>query len=132
MRQVIDTRFFVEHFYSADPQVQKKTRHHLREVTEKRVGIVPTIVLAEVMKITCERRGRTEAELRHNTIVRSRLRLVELSSDLAKEAGLLRCRYRDVPIGDCIIAAAAIATDATVLTDDPHFRKMKEVKTTWI
>ena len=132
MRQVIDTRFFIEHFYSKDPQVQKKTKQRLKELTEKQEGAIPTIVLAELVKITCEKRGREEADLRHNSVLRSGLSVVELNSDLAREAGLLRCRYRDVPIGDCIIASVAIATRATVLTDDPHFSKIKHVKTTWI
>lgn len=132
MRQVIDTRFLIEHFYSTDPQVQKKTKQRLKELAEKQNGTIPTIVLAELVKITCERRGKEEADLRHNSVLRSGLSIVQLNSDMAKEAGLLRCRYRDVPIGDCIIASVAIASEASVLTDDPHFGRIKEVRTTWI
>lgn len=132
MRQVIDTRFFIEHFYSTDPQIQRKTKQKLKELIERREGTIPTIVLAELVKITCEKRGREEADLRYTSVLRSGLSIVELNSDLAREAGLLRCSYRDVPIGDCIIASIGIASRATVLTDDPHFRKIKQVKTTWI
>jgi len=82
--------------------------------------------------VTCEKRGREEATLRHRAVDRSGLKIVELSSEVAREAGLLKCRYRDTPIGDCIIASVAIFNKASVLTDDPHIQSTKEVNTTWI
>jgi len=132
VKLVVDTRFFIEHFYSKDPQVHNKTKLKLERLIEAREGLVPTIVLAEIAKVTCEKRGREEAQIRHSAVDRSGLKIVELSAEAAKEAGLLKCKYRDAPIGDCIIASVAIATKANVLTDDPHIRKMKEVKTAWI
>jgi predicted nucleic acid-binding protein len=55
-----------------------------------------------------------------------------LTPDVAKEAGLLKCRYRDIPMGDCIIASIAVKREAKVLSDDPHFNMMKEIKRTWV
>lgn len=45
---------------------------------------------------------------------------------------LFKCRYRDVPVGDCIIAATATIKRSKVLSDDPHFDAIKEVKGVWI
>lgn len=132
MREVVDTRFLVEHFYSDDPGMKAKTSKKLRELARRSEGIIPTLVLGEVTRITCEKKGKEEANLRCLSILRSGLQIEELTPDVAKEAGLLKCRYRDIPMGDCIIASIAVKREAKVLSDDPHFNMMKEIKRTWV
>jgi len=132
LKEVVDTRFLIEHFYSENPNVKAKTSRKLKELARKAEGIIPTLVLGEVARITCEKRGKEEAALRHRSILRSGLQIEELTHDVAKEAGLLKCQYRDIPMGDCIIASIAIKKNAKVLSDDPHFDAIKEVKRTWI
>ncbi len=132
MKQVIDTRFLVEHFYSRDKNVTKKTKAKLKELRRKGDGILPTIVTSEIVKITCARRGREEAKIRYASLLRSGLVIKDLDPDVAERAGILKCKYDDVPMGDCIIAAIAIISGASVLSDDPHFDTMKEVKRVWI
>lgn len=132
MREVVDTRFLIEHFYSDDPDVKAKTSKRLRELMQHSEGIIPTLVLGEITKITCEKKGKEEANLRYLSILRSGLHIEELTSDIAREAGLLKCRYKSVPMGDCIIDSIAIKRKAKVLSDDPHFDMIKEVKRIWI
>lgn len=132
MREVIDTRFLIEHFYSDDPYVKAKTSKRLKELTQHSEGIIPTLVLGEITKITCERKGKEEANLRYLSILRSGLHIEELTPDVARDAGLLKCRYRDIPMGDCVVASIAIKKRAKVLSDDPHFDMMKEIKRIWI
>lgn len=132
MREVVDTRFLIEHFYSDDPDVKAKTSKRLRELMQHSEGIIPTLVLGEITKITCEKKGKEEANLRYLSILRSGLHIEELTSDIAREAGLLKCRYKSVPMGDCIITSIAIKRKAKVLSDDPHFDMIKEVKRIWI
>lgn len=50
----------------------------------------------------------------------------------AKHAGLLKSKYKNGPIGDCIIAAIAIENHARILSDDSHFDSVKETKRIWI
>ncbi|MEM2415523.1 MAG: PIN domain-containing protein [Thermoproteota archaeon] len=128
---MVDTRFFIEQFHSDDPDVKAKTSKRLRELMQHSEGIIPTLVLGEITKITCEKKGKEEANLRYLSIL-SGLHIEELTSDVAREAGLLKCRYKSVPMGDCIIASIAIKRKAKVLSDDPHFDMIKEVKRTWI
>ncbi|KPV64810.1 MAG: tRNA(fMet)-specific endonuclease VapC [Candidatus Bathyarchaeota archaeon BA1] len=132
MAEVLDTRFLIEHFYSDDAETKRKTSKRLRELTERQKGILPTIVIGEVVRITCEKRGKEEAEARHLLLIRSGLQIQDLDQDIAREAGLLKCRYRNVPMGDCIIATTATMKRAKVLSDDPHFDVMREIKRTWI
>lgn len=132
MDEVVDTRFLIEHFYSTEAEMRRRTSKKLIELAEREEGILPTIVIIEVVRVTCEKRGREEAELRHLALLRSGLQIQELNQDIAKESGLMKCRHRGIPIGDCIIAATATVRGAKVLSDDPHFDAIREVKRTWI
>lgn len=132
MKEVLDTRFFIEHFYSSNPEVQKKTREKLRILAKDGAGIVPAIVLTEMVSVTCEKRGEDEANIRYLSILRSGLQVANITPEVAKVAGILRCKHHKVPTGDCVIAAVAITSKAKVITDDPHFEDIESVKRAWI
>jgi predicted nucleic acid-binding protein len=51
---------------------------------------------------------------------------------LARDAGILGCRFKKLPMGDCIVSAVAVKAKANVVTDDPHFDEIKEVSFTWV
>ena len=112
--------------------MRRKTSEKLRELTEHNEGILPTIVISEIVRATCQKRGKKEANIRYLALVGSKLQIQNLDQNIAKEAGLLKCRYRNVPTGDCIIAATATINKAQVLSDDPHYDTIKETKRTWI
>ena len=132
MIEVLDTRFLSEYFYSTIAEVKAKTTRRLKELVAKNEGVMPTIVVAEIVQITCERRGKDMAESRYQAFISSGLQIQDLSSEIARCAGLLKSKYRNVPMGDCIIAATAIANHGKVLSDDPHFELIKETSRTWI
>ena len=129
---MLDTRFLSEYFYSNKIESRKRTTRKLKELISKNEGILPTIVLAEIIQITCEKRGKDMAESRYEALTQSGLQIQNLTPPIAKNAGLLKCQYKNVPIGDCIIAATAIQNYARILSDDPHFDVVKEAKRIWI
>jgi predicted nucleic acid-binding protein len=130
--EVLDTRFLSEYFYSTEAEVKTKTTRKLKALVAKNEGVLPTIVVAEIVQITCERRGKDMAESRYQALTGSGLQIHDLNREIARCAGLLKSKYRNVPMGDCIIAATAIANHGRVLSDDPHFDVIKETSRTWI
>ncbi len=104
----------------------------MRELTAKCEGVIPTIVIAEITRITCDRIGRDMAESRYSALVQSGLQIQELTANIAKDAGLLKSKHKNLPMGDCIIAATAIANQARIISDDQHFDQITETKRTWI
>jgi predicted nucleic acid-binding protein len=132
LKEVLDTRFLSEYFYSAQLETKKKTTRKLKELIAKNDGVMPTIVIAEIIQITCTKRGKNVAESRYNALIQSGLQIQNLTPLIAKQAGFLKSKYQNVPLGDCIIAATAIENHARILSDDPHFDKIKETKRTWI
>ena len=132
MKEVIDTRFFAEHFYSDQTQIKQKMATRLKELVQRNEGILPTIVISEVVQVTCEKRGKEVAEIRYHSLMESGLQIVDLTPTIAKQAGIIKCQYKDVPMGDCIIAATAITNQARILSDDQHYGRIKETKSTWV
>jgi predicted nucleic acid-binding protein len=104
----------------------------MKELTQTGTGIIPTIVICETIQLICSREGKQKAEMIFLSIMASGIRVESLSPSIAMEAGVLKSTYRNVPVGDCIIAATAIRNHAKVISDDPHFDVIKETKRTWL
>ena len=132
MKEILDTRFLVEYFYSNQADVKNKIASKLQDLISKNNGILPTIVVAEITQITCEKRGKDMAESRYQALIQSGLLIQDLTQEIAKHAGILKSQHKNVPIGDCIIAATAIANNGKILSDDPHFDIIQETKRNWI
>ena len=129
---VLDSRFVMEYFYSNKIETKQKATKKLKDLIQRKEGILPTIVISETVQTICEKIGKEEAEICYANLTQSGLKIQNLTSPIAKQAGLLRSKYRNIPMGDCIIAATAIANQATILSDDPHFDAIQETKKSWI
>ena len=129
---MLDTRFLVEYYYSQDKETRQKTSQKVRELTQTGNGIIPTIVVSETIQLICSIEGKEKAEMIYLSIVTSGIKMENLSPSTAKEAGLLKSTYKQVPLADCIIASTAIRNQAKILSDDSHFDLIKETKRTWL
>lgn len=132
MKEVLDTRFLREYFYSSDAETKEKTTRKIKNLITKHEGILPTIVIAEITQITCEIRGKDMAKSRYQALIQSGLEIQSLTPTIAQQAGLYKCQYNNLPMGDCIIAATATLNGARIVTDDPHFDLIRETKRAWI
>ena len=134
MKAIIDTRFLLTHFLASDEETKKWTKTTLETLQkEPNLGIIPSIVIHEFYKFEMQTLGIDVANLRINIVLKSKLAVSDLDSDIAIEAARLRCRYADLPTADAIIAATSINLSANfVLTDDKHIKQIKETKTKWI
>jgi predicted nucleic acid-binding protein len=127
----LDTTFFVMHYFSKEESLLSKTRRILytcRKLGSR--GVLPTIVLGEFYALTHKKAGRDVAEKRFNELVNSGLSIVELTAEISKQAAIFRRKYEEkIPWEDCIIAATSFLRKAqVVVTEDPHFKQIKEIK----
>jgi len=132
LKEVLDTRFLAEYYYSKVVEIKERTSRKLKALVEKNEGILPTIVLAEITQITCAIRGKDMAESHYQALIQIGLEIQNLTPQIAKQAGLNKCIYKNLPMGDCIIAATAKINHARILSDDPHFDSIDEIKRVWI
>ncbi len=132
MKEVLDSRFLLVHYFSDDGPTQARTRARLAALRKERRGVLPSIVVAEVLNTICQRAGRAEARARFRSLERAGLEVVALDPPLAHDAALLKCAHRNLPMADCIIAATALRFRGAVLSDDPHFSRIEGLRTAWI
>ena len=127
LRTVYDTRFFLEHYYSKEAPILKRTREAIRKVKER---FISTIVIHEIYWLTLKQEGKETAALRA-TLLEKDFKVVKVDAEIAKSSAQLRHKYK-MNMAESIIAATALLLKATCLSDDPHFKTINEIKTVWI
>jgi len=132
LKEILDTRFFIELFFSTDARVLERARAKLHDLRRRREGVLPTLVIAEFFEQVCRRAGKREASKASDAILAGGLELSPLSLGIARAAGVLRCQHRRVPMADCIVAATAADAEGRVVSDDPHFGELRGIRTTWL
>jgi predicted nucleic acid-binding protein len=126
-RVVFDTRFFIEHYYSGDQKVLRRTKDEIRR---NRGRFMSSIVLHEVFWLTLGAEGRETAVLRADLLEKD-FRIVSVDAEVARVSAELRHRYR-MRLADSVVAATALVLKAVCLSDDPRLERVKEIKTRWI
>ena len=123
---IFDTRFFIEYFYTKNTEIQKI----MKDLLMKSKRFIAVITIHEVYKLSFEKEGRETAKLRTTVMARD-FKVINVDPKIAIEAAEIRSKYK-IPMADSIIAATAKLLNLTVITDDEHFYKIKEIKTRWI
>ena len=113
-------------------ETKEKIMRRFNTLISRNEGVLPTIVIAEVTQIICVLRGKDMAKSRYQALTQIGLDIQNLTPVIAQQAGLFKCQYNNLPMGDCIIAATALINHARVLSDDPHFDCIAEIKRAWI
>jgi predicted nucleic acid-binding protein len=121
-----DTRFFVEFFYSKNQSQHRK----LSEEKKRKEKYISAIVIHELYKLSLAREGRETAKLRA-TLMKKDFQVVPVDDQIAQISAELRQKY-NLSMGDSMIAATASLLNAVCISDDPHFKQIKEIETTWI
>ena len=132
MKQVLDSRFLFEYYYSQDKDIRVKANQKMRDLLRTGNGIVPAIVICEIMQIISSREGKEKAEMIYLSLMASGLKMESLTPSIAKEAGILKSSNKQVPLADCIIAYTAIKNQAKIISDDTHFDSLSETKRIWL
>jgi predicted nucleic acid-binding protein len=125
-RRLYDTRFFVEYFYSNDPEVLKELKQELRSVKER---MVSSLTVHEMHRINQKREGKDVATLRSNAI-REDFKIIDVNYKIAVKSAELRSTHQ-IPMADSVIAVTAQIQQCPLFTDDAHFRKIENLKTAW-
>ncbi len=132
MARTVDTRFFLTHLLVDDEALKQKVKSKMIEL-RKEPAIIPTIVIHEVYKFEYQRLGKITADIDVRTIENAGFKIVDLDTNIARTAAVLRCRLSNLPTADSIIAATAIEQKSyLVVSDDEHFSKIEEIGAEWL
>jgi predicted nucleic acid-binding protein len=124
--RVYDTRFFTELFYAKDSDMRTRIE------AEKRKGekCISAVVIHELYKLTLLREGLETAKLRV-VMVKKSFKVIPVDDEVAQLSAELRHKYR-LSMGDSMIAATAAILGAVCVSDDAHFKQIKEIHTAWL
>lgn len=125
-KALYDTRFFIELFYQKNPVLLNQLKEELR-LNQQR--LVSTVTIYEQHRIDIHREGKTVANLRSEAIQRDFI-VIPLDYSISIKAAQIGEQYR-TPLADSVIAAIAIQHNIPVVSDDPHFKQVKDLKTRW-
>ncbi len=124
--RVYDTRFFAELFFTRDPNMHRWIENEKR----KREKYTSAVTLHELYRLSLSRDGRETAKLRI-LLVKQSFKILPVDEQIAQMSAELRQKYQ-LSMGDSMIAATAALLDAVCISDDPHFKQIKEIQTTWV
>jgi predicted nucleic acid-binding protein len=124
---IFDTRFFIEHYYSGDQRILRKTKDEIRR---NRGRFISSIVIHEIYWLTLGCEGHETAVLRADLLEKD-FKVVNIDAEIARVSAELRRKYK-LRLADSIIAATALVLKATCLSDDPHLESVREIRTKWI
>jgi predicted nucleic acid-binding protein len=116
----------MELFYSKNPDIHKKVDAEKRN----REKYVSAVSVHELYRLTLSREGRETAKLRV-ALVKQGLKVVPVDEEVAQLSAELRQKY-NLSMGDSMIAATAALLNAACVSDDPHFKQIKEIQTIWL
>jgi predicted nucleic acid-binding protein len=77
-----------------------------------------------------QKEGRETAELR-TILLEKDFKIVEVNTQIAKASAEICHKYK-TSMADSIIAATTLTLKAPCITDDPHIKTIKEIKTKWV
>lgn len=123
---VYDTRFFVESYRTQDQTIREKIR---AEKARKR-RYASAVVIHELYNTVIANKGRQVAKNQVAYLMQE-FEVIPVDSQIAQVSAEFRHKYK-LSMGDSMIAATSLILKAVCISDDPHFKQITEIETTWI
>lgn len=126
MSRVYDTRFLW------NCSIPETTDMYKRIETEKKKKgkYTSAVVIHELYKLTLLKEGRETAKL-HSAMIQKSFKVISIDEEIAQTSAELKQKYQ-LSMGDSMIAPTALTLNAICISDDPHFKQIKEIQTAWI
>ena len=123
---VYDTRFFFEYFYSPNQAIIQALKLSLQTTGEK---MVSALTIYELHRLSLKKLDKATAKLRSRFIA-NEFKIINVDYEIATRSAELSNENK-IPIADSIIAATAIQEGCPLVSDDKHFREIKDLKILW-
>ncbi len=130
-RYVIDSYAMIAYFED-EPGADRVAQILRQLVRGKAKGYMSVVNWGEVYYNTMREEGVTEAEKVILQLDRFPIQIVDINKNLAYEAAKLKGKYH-IAYADCFAAALSMQLNATLVTGDPEFKKLRErISIQWI
>jgi ribonuclease VapC len=123
-RYVLDSYAMIAYF--EDEAGADRVARILRQLFQSKAkGYMSVVNWGEVYYNTMREEGVDEAEKVILQLDKFPIQIVEVNKDFAYEAAKLKGKYR-IAYADCFAVALSVKLNATLVTGDPEFKKVKE------
>ena len=78
---------------------KRRLTRKLKNLIAKNEGILPTIVIAEIIQITCEKRGKDMAESRYQALIQSGIEIQNLTPINCPASGFIQMPIQELAYG---------------------------------
>ena len=127
-RVILDTKPLIKLFAKEDGWETVQKISSLIEAA-KIEGAISVVTLTEIYYKYCQEQRSDLAETRtENLRYASYLRKMAVTEEIAVKAGEFKGRH-NISIADAFIAATAYFEGSTIISDDPDFKTIPEIKT---
>lgn len=120
MMNVVDTSGWLEYFTESE-----NASFFAPAIEDTEHLIVPVICIYEIFKKVLQHQGQAAAEVQAADLVKANV--VDLDASLAMSAAMLSAELK-LPMADSIILAVAREHNATLWTQDEHFKGLPGVE----
>ena len=111
--------------YFAGHIKMKQIYNEIKNKTAK--GFTLETNLTELFYITCRKLGKQIATIRDNSIRNSQIEVKPINKEISRESGKIKCKCPDLALADALLASAARISNATIVTTDENFKRIKEL-----
>jgi ribonuclease VapC len=123
-RYVLDSYAMIAYFED-EPGADRVAKVLRQLIQGKAKGFMSVVNWGEVYYNTVREQGIAEAEKVIHQLDKFPIQMVEANKELAYDAAKLKGKYR-IAYADCFAVALSVKLNASLLTGDPDFKKLKE------
>jgi len=119
-------------YFEDEPGADRVAKVLRQLVQGKAKGFMSIVNWGEVYYNTMREQGVAEAEKVILQLDKFPIQIVEVNKNLAYEAAKLKEKYR-IAYADCFAVALSVKLNASLVTGDPEFKKLRErISIQWI
>jgi len=134
LKVILDTRFYFSYYNPENKKIADWSKHIIQKISKGQIKAASsTITITELYNTMGRILGTDAIKIRIASAKSSNINIIPVKEDIAELAGKITLNTPKIPIADAIIAATAIIhAKGIAVTDDEHFKTIKDIKVKWL
>lgn len=134
LKAILDTRFYFSYYNPENKEIATWSKRIIQKISKAQIEAASsTVTVTELYNTMGKILGIDAIKIRIASIKSSNINIIPVTEDIAELAGKTTLDTSKIPLADAIIAATAlIHAKGVVVTDDEHFKTIKDIKVKWV
>ncbi|MCW3993673.1 MAG: PIN domain-containing protein [Candidatus Bathyarchaeota archaeon] len=134
LKVILDTRFYFSYYNPENKKIADWSKRVIQKISKGQIKAASsTITITELYNTMGRILGTDAIKIRIASAKGSNIKIIPVTEDIAELAGKITLNTPKIPLADAIIAATAIIhAKGIAVTDDEHFKTIKDIKVKWL